>query len=787
MPLLSSSIGEIKPHYDVVVVGSGYGGGIAASRLSRAKKRVCVLERGKELLAGDFPDTYAKFARETQVSFPADVPGPDHYGPRTALYDFQVNEKMNVVVGCGLGGTSLINAGITVRPDARIFADPRWPAALREDPALLEEGFRRAEEMLRPTVYPDHLPKPAKLIALESAGRAIGEKVARVPLSIAFEAGLSPVGLHEAACKLCGDCVSGCNHASKRTVATTYLPDAKNHSAEIFTEVSVRRVERRSGHWVVHYEILGAGREAFDSPELFVIADMVILAAGVIGTSEILLRSRAAGLPMSSQVGAHVSGNRNVLGVGFNADVPIHGIGFGNLSSEGRPPVGPLITAGVDMRDRSTLDEGVVVEEGAIPGPIAHGFVKAMLLAAAAFGRREHEDLKDLLEEIERNLESICEGPYKGAINNTLVLLGIGHDDSPGTIYLENDHARVAWPEGREDRVAEMNRIQERIVRPLGATFVQNPLWSELARHSVVTVQPLGGCVMADDASRGAVNHLGQLFTQSSGSEVHETLLVWDGSIVPRSTGVNPLLTIAALVERACLGLAKARGLEISYAFNQPVALRSTPSKPGIRFTEVMRGHVSTSIKDDCSKGEAAGEKEGSTLTLNLSIIAEDLEHLLAEPLHRARVVGTATAPAISPEPMLVTDGTLSLLAIDPADPKAKRMVYGMRLTTRDGADMHLEGIKYIRDDFGFDLWSDATTLFVTLYEGALGGPTAGKGVVRVSAADFARQLSSMTVAHVEKAEERARLILRFGEFLGFTLLESYSSFWGRLRSLVRG
>ncbi len=193
MPLLSSSIGEIKPHYDVVVVGSGYGGGIAASRLARAKKRVCVLERGKELLPGDFPDTYGKVARESQVSLPGRVPGPDHLGPRTALYDFHVNEKMNVVVGCGLGGTSLINAGITMRPDPRIWDDPRWPSALREDGgARVEEGFRRALEMLRPTLFPDHLPKPAKLTALELAGRALGEKVARVPLSIAFEAGRAP-------------------------------------------------------------------------------------------------------------------------------------------------------------------------------------------------------------------------------------------------------------------------------------------------------------------------------------------------------------------------------------------------------------------------------------------------------------------------------------------------------------------------------------------------------------------------------------------------------------------
>ena len=99
MARLSLSIEHIKSHYPVVVVGSGYGGGIAASRLSRAGQQVCVLERGKEFQAGDFPDTLLEGRSELQTDKPE-----GHKGSRTALYDLRINKDINILVGCGLGG-----------------------------------------------------------------------------------------------------------------------------------------------------------------------------------------------------------------------------------------------------------------------------------------------------------------------------------------------------------------------------------------------------------------------------------------------------------------------------------------------------------------------------------------------------------------------------------------------------------------------------------------------------------------------------------------------------------
>ena len=120
MNRLSRPISEIRPHYDVVVVGSGYGGSIAASRLARAGRTVCLLERGREIQPGEYPATLAEGAREQQMNTPE-----GRIGSSLAMFEIHVNQEMNAVVGCGLGGTSLINANVSLEPEPRLWDDPR--------------------------------------------------------------------------------------------------------------------------------------------------------------------------------------------------------------------------------------------------------------------------------------------------------------------------------------------------------------------------------------------------------------------------------------------------------------------------------------------------------------------------------------------------------------------------------------------------------------------------------------------------------------------------------------
>ena len=154
MPRLSLPIENIKDHYSVVVVGSGYGGGIAASRMARAGQRVCVLEQGKEFQPGEYPNTETGALAEMQIRTAEGT-----VGSPTGLYEFVVGEGINVFKGCGLGGTSLVNANVSLQAEPRVFEDPRWPAQVRADLAtLVQQGYDRAREMLKPTPYPDTFP-----------------------------------------------------------------------------------------------------------------------------------------------------------------------------------------------------------------------------------------------------------------------------------------------------------------------------------------------------------------------------------------------------------------------------------------------------------------------------------------------------------------------------------------------------------------------------------------------------------------------------------------------------
>ena len=119
MNRISQPISGLKSHYDVIVIGSGYGGGISASRLSRAGKSVCLLERGKEILPGEYPDTELEALPQMQLDTPE-----GKIGSATGLYNIHINKQQNIVVGCGLGGTSLINANVALEAKPEVFDNP---------------------------------------------------------------------------------------------------------------------------------------------------------------------------------------------------------------------------------------------------------------------------------------------------------------------------------------------------------------------------------------------------------------------------------------------------------------------------------------------------------------------------------------------------------------------------------------------------------------------------------------------------------------------------------------
>lgn len=778
MTRLSSPIENIKSHYTVVVIGSGYGGAIAASRLARAGQSVCVLERGKEFQPGEYPNSELHAAHEMQVD------GPDgHVGSSTGLYDLRINRDIHVFLGCGLGGTSLVNANVSLRAEPRVFEDPRWPEGLRDDlHTLLEEGYQHAEAMLNPTPYPKHFPKLPKLEALEKSTVTVGGNFYRPPINVTFADGTNHVGIEQHTCKLCGDCVSGCNYGAKNTVLMNYLPDAKQHGAEIYTQVTVRYIERQENRWLVHYQILDAGRERFSAPALFVSAEIVILAAGTLGSTEILLRSKANGLVLSDQLGKSFTGNGDVLAFGYNNDQVINGIGFGHRKPEKMEPVGPCITAIIDLRHQPQLQDGMVIEEGSIPGAVSALLPASFAEAAKLIGKDTDGGLKDFLQESAREVDSLARGAYHGAVRNTQTYLVMAHDDGAGRMYLENDRLRIAWPGvGEQAAFKRINEKLEQATVPLGGTYVRNPAWNALLKYDLITVHPLGGCAMAEDAEQGVVNHKGQVFANSQGTTVHDGLYVCDGAIMPRSLGVNPLLTISALAERNCAILAKDRGWAIDYKLSPPPAPLSRPAPVGLRFTETMRGYFSKDKLSDYQQAAEHGTATGSSFAFTLTVLSNDLDKMLAEPSHNARLVGTVTAPALAAKPLTVSEGTFNLFVVDSSQLKTRRMRYRMILTTEDGKRYFFDGFKLIHDDPGPDIWPDTTTLFVDIYDGDTGeAPLFGKGILKIAVSDFAKQLTTIEVTNAATLTERLKAVAKFGRFFAGALYDTYGGVFAK-------
>ncbi len=551
---LSRTLDHVRSRYDVIVVGSGYGGGVAASRLSRAGKSVAVLERGREVLTGSFPNRFPDLKNEMQVS------GKRlRTGPTSALYDVRLGEDMHVLVGCGLGGGSLINAGVALRPDSRVFADERWPGQIAQD-GLLDEGYRRARLWLNPQSDP-RASGFSKFKTLEAAGAALGYDIVAPTITVSFDPTVNVAGVEQPGCTRCGDCCGGCNVGAKNSVAMTYLPDAVRHGAELFTHAGVRHLAKApGGGWEVHVRRLDKGGS---ETVLVLNAAMVVLGAGTLGTTEILLRSRALGLPLSDRVGERFSANGDIIAFGYGARDPVNAVGVGFPAKIEGAEVGAAVTGQLEIDDPSTLANELRVQEGVLPSALAPILPVMFIPNGRILGA----------------LQSLVNGVYKGPFAKLQTFFAVSHDSASGRFVLEDDRLSLAWPDAKNEPVyARLDAMLSAIVNEAGGSYVKNPLAGTVMGSQPATAHPLGGAGMGRERHDGVVNHKGQVFDAGAGREttaVHEGLYVVDGSVIPRSLGVNPLLTITALAERALLHMQQDYGLTFDAA--PLTGVRATP------------------------------------------------------------------------------------------------------------------------------------------------------------------------------------------------------------------
>ncbi|TGM53395.1 alpha/beta fold hydrolase [Leptospira adleri] len=773
---ISQSIEKIKGQYDTIVIGSGYGGAIAASRLSRAGIEVCLLERGKEIRPGEFPNKEIHAFEEVQANYE-----DKHVGSQNGLYDFHFNKDINVLVGCGLGGTSLINANVSLRAVPEVFQDECWPANIRKEAKDhgLDPYYSRAEEMLRPNTIPKKYSNLPKHEALKKSAAFMGKDFYPTPINVTFESKVNHVGVQQEACTNCGDCVTGCNVSSKNTTLMNYLPDAANFGAQIFTEVKVNYLEKKEGYWLVHFIPLGVDREKFSKDELFIRANTIVLAAGALGSTEILLRSKEKGLDLSDQVGVRFSGNGDMLGFSYNGTAKINGIGFGSKKQNGNGPVGPCITGVIDTRKgASELKDGMIIEEGSIPGAIRAQLPAVFALGSKLTGVKTKKGFVSWIFEKIRIFLSFILGPFHGAVRNTQTYLVMAHDGNDGKMFLKDDRLRISWPNvGKKPIFEEISKILKESTIPLEGTYIKNPVWNKLTDQDLISVHPLGGCPMGEDASSSVVNENCQVFSGKNGKATHNGLYVMDGSVIPRSLGVNPLLTICAISERACEKLVSEKGRKIDYSLpshpkNTDVADDSTL---GIEFTECMKGFYSTQSKEDYERGFQIGQDEKTSFEFLLTIRSNNLEKMVSDPEHKATLFGTVRAPMISKDVITVTNGDFLLFVNREDRIETRNMVYKMILQTEESKRYLFVGAKWVQNDGITNIWRDTSTLFVTIHDGETEtSPVYAKGILHILPEDFAKQMTTMKVINSKSIADSIKGMAKFGAFFTAALYDVY-------------
>jgi cholesterol oxidase len=549
--ILANSWDDRKPGgYDVVVVGSGYGGAITAARLANAgispRLSVCLLERGQEWPVGQFPDNLG------------DVLG-NSYNPvlnPLGLYEFDAFPDIAVIKGSGLGGTSLVNANVAIRPEPDVFST--WPSALKQAAQIGETKagslwnyYKRAELTLEISSHPTGS-SLKKFQALKKRASELGQFVETLPLAVTFEKeGMevyrSDVGdIIKHKCIDCGDCVTGCNVGAKNTLYMNYLPLAKSGGAHIFTQAEVDYVERKDNQWVVH---VTHRNDDLSWEDTTITARMVVLAAGALGSSKILLRSREEGLQTSTQLGTRFSGNGDFFGLAYNSNQCTDILGWGNHRQDPIAQViraGPSIVGLVRYKEKAPPGERFVIEDLSIPRAYRDAAAIAFrMLPTTVAGSQDPAQAQERLD------RDFLGADTQGALNSSMLYLCMAQDDSGGTLSLDEfDNLQIDWPgAGGEAIFEQINQECLAHATALGSSFIENPLWKVSPWQTLITAHPLGGCPMGEDGSDGVVDHFGRVL-QGIGNEFHPGLYVADGSIVRTAMGVNPFLTISALSER---------------------------------------------------------------------------------------------------------------------------------------------------------------------------------------------------------------------------------------------
>lgn len=520
--------------FDAVIIGSGFGGAVTACRLAEAGQSVLVLERGR---------------RWDPTTFPRDPKDPwvwdcDHPEKHHGWLDLRSFPNMAVAQGAGVGGGSLIYANVSINAKPNTF-DEGWPPEItyRE----LVPHYDTVKEMLQARALPDHQWTRRTELMHEAAQRSgVGERFELVDLAVSFDEEWSwdlkdrhseahskeftnAHGKKQGTCVHLGNCDIGCDVNARNTLDLNYLARAEAKGAQVRPLHLVRGIEPRDDRYRVWFD------EIRDTD--FVAGEVsgraVILAAGSLGSTELLLRCRDQfrTLPkVSDFLGRNWSSNGDFLTPALHPFKKI------------KPTRGVTISSAINFLENQE-GEQFYIEDGGFPDVLGN-YIQEV-------AQREDDEGDERAEALLRTLRFFLS--RVDPTQSVMPWFAQGRDAANGVLSLKHNRLDLDWEIDRSERLVEaiIETHKEFAAKTHGLPMV--PLTWTLSRD-LVTPHPLGGCNMGNTAADGVVDHRGEVFG-------YPNLYVADGAIIPKAVGLNPSKTIAALAERiAKLIVAEDRG-----------------------------------------------------------------------------------------------------------------------------------------------------------------------------------------------------------------------------------
>jgi len=513
--------------YDVLIVGSGFGGSVGALRLAEKGYRVGVLEQGREVSTEDL---------ERSMNSPRGLFWMPSLGMK-GIFTQTFFRHVNIVGGVGVGGGSLVYAAVLLEPGKGFFQDPAWCGLGVDWESELKPHYQTASRMLGRTMN-SFFSQQDEYLKKTAQAMGAGETFGPIPLGIYFgqegKTSSDPFfdgrGPERTGCKLCGACLGGCPYGAKNSLDLNYLYLAKNLGVGIFSEHRVTLVRPLEGGGF-ELEMVNPLRRGEKIQPMR--ARKVVLAAGVLGTLALLFRCRDEfkTLPnLSPQLGKLVRTNSEaILGVHSN-------------NPDADLTRGPAISSHFYPDDHTHITQNRL--------PPSYDFMKFYSGPLVEGGNSRQRALQAILKFV--GTPAYFTGFFKSSWHKRITLLSVMQQMDNQIALCYRRSLFSGFRKGLQSSLPSGGSVPAYL--PVGNRAAQlfgevsdgvphNSLLESVFNMSV-TAHILGGAQIGGDPSRGVIDVNHQVFG-------YPGLYVVDGSAIPVNVGVNPSLTIIALAERA--------------------------------------------------------------------------------------------------------------------------------------------------------------------------------------------------------------------------------------------